>query len=170
MSCRPYFFLNLPTNPQIRHQATHKVGCQPGDCIYMVTSIFPRGLCGYVWVNILTLSSTRGLMVLAATGNTNRIIHTGHPFIGGPSYTLRQSLLYDVIPDRGPCCIVIYLCWVKVLRPGCVLPPSLLFQTICAPQTVSLYSPMWWCGRGCLYVCLRARSDSGILLAFPGHL
>ena len=38
-------------NHQTRHQATHKVGCQPGDCI-MVTLIFLRGLCGYVWANI----------------------------------------------------------------------------------------------------------------------
>ena len=48
------------TNHQIRHQqATHKVGCRPGDCICMVTLIFPRGLCGYVWVNVLTLSPLR---------------------------------------------------------------------------------------------------------------
>ena len=31
-------------NHQIRHQATHKVGCQPGDRLHMVTSIFLRGL------------------------------------------------------------------------------------------------------------------------------
>ena len=31
-------------NHQIKHQATHKVGCQPGDCIW----------------SILTLSPTRG--------------------------------------------------------------------------------------------------------------
>ena len=42
-------------NHQIRHQATHKVGCQPGDCMF--TLIFLWGLCGHVWVNILTLSS-----------------------------------------------------------------------------------------------------------------
>ena len=29
---RPYF-LKL-VNRQIRHQATHKVGCQPGDCMW----------------------------------------------------------------------------------------------------------------------------------------
>ena len=25
-------------NHQIRHQATHKVGCQPGDCIWLLQS------------------------------------------------------------------------------------------------------------------------------------
>ena len=30
-------------------QATHKVGCPPGDFI-MVTFIFLQGLCGCVWV------------------------------------------------------------------------------------------------------------------------
>ena len=43
-------------NHQTSHQDRHKVGCQPGD----VTSIFLTGLCGYVWVNILTLSPLRG--------------------------------------------------------------------------------------------------------------
>ena len=28
--------------------------------LHMVTSIFLQGLCGYIWVNILTLSSRRG--------------------------------------------------------------------------------------------------------------
>ena len=49
-------------NHQIRHQATHKVGCQSGDYIinlHMVTLIFLMGLCGYVWGNILTLSPPR---------------------------------------------------------------------------------------------------------------
>ena len=34
----------------------HKVGCQSSDFAYMITSIFLRDLCRYVWVNILTLS------------------------------------------------------------------------------------------------------------------
>ena len=51
----------------------------------------------------------------------------------------------------GEGCIVLRLCkcWVKVLRPECVLPPSLLLRTICAPPPVSSYSPTWWYGRGC---------------------
>ena len=44
-------------NHQSRHQATHKVGCQPGDCIIMATSIFLKGLCRYVWVNMLIYHS-----------------------------------------------------------------------------------------------------------------
>ena len=43
---------------QIKHQATHKVGCQPGDSAYgqFNLSIFLWALCGYIWINILTLS------------------------------------------------------------------------------------------------------------------
>ena len=29
--------------------------------LHMVTSVFLRGLCGYIWVNILTLSPQRGV-------------------------------------------------------------------------------------------------------------
>ena len=29
----PYIFFKV-TIPQIRHQTTHKVGCQPGDCMW----------------------------------------------------------------------------------------------------------------------------------------
>ena len=32
--------------------------------LHMVTSIFLQGLCGYVWVNILTLSPQRGHTLL----------------------------------------------------------------------------------------------------------
>ena len=32
------------------HQATHKVGSQPGDCFWSLL-IFLMSLCGYVWVN-----------------------------------------------------------------------------------------------------------------------
>ena len=45
-------------NNQIRYQATQKVGCQHGDC--MRSPIFLRALCGYVWVDILTLSPPMG--------------------------------------------------------------------------------------------------------------
>ena len=50
-------FPNYFANHQIRHQTTHTVGCQPGDCIWSL--IFVMGLCGYVWVNILTSSPQR---------------------------------------------------------------------------------------------------------------
>ena len=46
-------------NQQIRHQATHKVGCQPGDFAYGHFNLL-WGLCGPIWVNILSLSSQRG--------------------------------------------------------------------------------------------------------------
>ena len=36
------YFLEL-ANHQIRHQATHKVGCQPGDCIWLFK--FSSGVC-----------------------------------------------------------------------------------------------------------------------------
>ena len=49
------YFLWASANQQIRHEATHKVGSQPGD-LHMIISIFLRALCGYIWVNILTLS------------------------------------------------------------------------------------------------------------------
>ena len=50
-------FLNLQ-NHQLRHQTTHKVGCQPGDFIGSFYNL-PRGLCGYIRINILTLSPPR---------------------------------------------------------------------------------------------------------------
>ena len=34
---------------QIRHKATHKMGCQLGDCTWLFN--LPWGLCGCVWVN-----------------------------------------------------------------------------------------------------------------------
>ena len=51
-------FSELATH-RIRHQATHNVGCQPGH-LHMATLVFLRGLCGYVWDNILTLSPLEG--------------------------------------------------------------------------------------------------------------
>ena len=30
--------------------------------LHMVTSIFLRGMCGYIWANILTLSPQRGMV------------------------------------------------------------------------------------------------------------
>ena len=43
-------FYDLCLNNTIQHRYLHKVGCQPGDYFNL------RSLCGYVWVNILTLS------------------------------------------------------------------------------------------------------------------
>ena len=40
------YFLYTSANQQIRHQATHKVGCQPGDFAYDHFNIPP----GFVWV------------------------------------------------------------------------------------------------------------------------
>ena len=60
MSCMTILFSKF-ANQQIRHQATHNVGCQPGDCIW--SFLFKKfkkrgegGSNGYVWANILTLS------------------------------------------------------------------------------------------------------------------
>ena len=51
-------FPNYFADHQIRHQTIHTVGSQPGDCIWSL--IFVMGLCGYVWVNILTSSPPEG--------------------------------------------------------------------------------------------------------------
>ena len=39
-------------NHKRRHQATSKLGCQPGDC-KTATLIFFSGFCGYIWVDIM---------------------------------------------------------------------------------------------------------------------
>ena len=41
------FTFSKLANHQIRHKATHKAGCQPGDCIWSL--VFLIGVCGYVW-------------------------------------------------------------------------------------------------------------------------
>ena len=50
-------FPNYFADHQIRHQTIHTVGSQPGDCIWSL--IFVMGLCGDVWVNMLTSSPQR---------------------------------------------------------------------------------------------------------------
>ena len=39
--------------------------------LHMVTSIFLQGLCGYIWVNILTLSPRRGGYILIGCKDKN---------------------------------------------------------------------------------------------------
>ena len=46
-------------NHKIKHQATHKVGCQPGDCIWSFKFSSEVHMRGYGWVNILTLLPPR---------------------------------------------------------------------------------------------------------------
>ena len=41
--------------------------------LHMVTSIFLQGLCGYIWVNILTLSPRRGVQPWTTTGADGNI-------------------------------------------------------------------------------------------------
>ena len=36
--CRVWPYFSKLANHQIRHQATHKVGCQPGECIWSLSS------------------------------------------------------------------------------------------------------------------------------------
>ena len=50
-----HVLFSMIKNHEIRHQATSDLDCQLGNC-RNVTLIFLRGLCGYVWVKILTLS------------------------------------------------------------------------------------------------------------------
>ncbi len=63
-------FSELP-NHQIRHQATDKVGCQPGDCMW---SLYISH--GFVWVTILTLLPPRELRLEAILGVGIRIGYT----------------------------------------------------------------------------------------------
>ena len=49
---------SILANHLIRHQATHKVGCQPGDDRWSLN--LPLGLCGCAWVTILTLHTHWG--------------------------------------------------------------------------------------------------------------
>ena len=53
MSCITIYFFSKLTIHHIRHQATHKVGCLPSDCIWSLYSssgvcVCIYGLCGYV--------------------------------------------------------------------------------------------------------------------------
>ena len=51
---------SLLTNHQSRHHPTSKMGCQNGIANATQVNLY-RGLCGYVWVNMLTLSPWRVL-------------------------------------------------------------------------------------------------------------
>ena len=77
VSCMIIHFFSKLANHQIRHQATHQVDGQLGDCIWSVTLIFLRGLCGYIWVNILTLSPLRAEWCRKGMASCN-ILFSGH--------------------------------------------------------------------------------------------
>ena len=83
--------------------------------LHMVTSIFLRGLCGYIWVNILTLSPQRGLMwrmvdcaVLMAT-NVDRggVLRSAMTYCHGQKKVLPDAsmaaLMVRVPPEDLPC-------------------------------------------------------------------
>ena len=93
------YFVKLAT------QATPKSGLSVWWC-HMVTLIFLRGLCGYVWVNILTLSPPRGghtrvgvpeLLnpktsnhVTCAALALKALVLEGHPSLNGASLTSKK--------------------------------------------------------------------------------
>ena len=54
VSCHvlPYFS-KLVNHHQLRHQATHKVDCQPGDCIWSLE--FSLGFVWYIWGYVLVI-------------------------------------------------------------------------------------------------------------------
>ena len=64
IGCRVWSYFSKLANHQIRHQATHKVSCQPGDCIWSFQYSFG------VWVNIHVYGLTYSLMTLE--GNMRR--------------------------------------------------------------------------------------------------
>ena len=65
-------------------------------------------------------------MVLETNGNANRFLRLGPPSTGGSHCTLRQPLLYDVIPDRG-----------RLYRP-----PSLLSEGFKAQICIASFTPL----------------------------
>ena len=46
--------------------------------LHMVTSIFLQGLCGYIWVNILTLSNQRGTKYQSTLMNNIEVLILCH--------------------------------------------------------------------------------------------
>ena len=67
----PYFFWTCKSPGQI---FGHTKSGLSARWLHMVTSIFLRGLCGYVWVNILTLSLQR-VKFIELMGCTNLFMH-----------------------------------------------------------------------------------------------
>ena len=79
-------------NHQIRHQATHKMGCQPSDYIWSLQSSSGEG--GgyrYVWVNILTSSHLR----VKTKGKTRQVF----PRSVWKSMTLFMNSLITLAPQ-----------------------------------------------------------------------
>ena len=64
--------------------------------------------------------------MLETNGNANRFLRLAPPSTGGPCCTLRQPLLYDVIPDRG-----------RLYRP-----PSLLSEGIKTRMCIASFTPL----------------------------
>ena len=93
-------------------------------------------------------------MVLETTRNANRFLRLGPPPPLMVPIALFVNLSFMMLFQIGGRLYRPPSLLNEVLRPGCVLPPSLLFQTICAPPPVSSYSPAWWYGRGCWCVCV----------------
>ena len=81
-------------NHQIRHQATHKVGCLPGDCIWSLQSS-SGGLSGYVWVNILTLSPPEGHTAVIVSKTSEQ--HCIYQSVEAIDKTCRQLLAYRIV-------------------------------------------------------------------------
>ena len=54
---------------QIRHQATHKVGCQPGDYIWSLES--SSGLCVGMYELTYSLCHSRGVKTIRTTETTD---------------------------------------------------------------------------------------------------
>ena len=49
--------------------------------LHMVTSIFLQGLCGYIWVNILTLSPRRAIDLIVHSFLSSRPVHYQNRFL-----------------------------------------------------------------------------------------
>ena len=64
---------------QTSSQVTPNVGCQSGDCRWLVN--LPLGLSGYVWVNILTLSPQRAYLNIIYCPLAAHMVLSLHSFL-----------------------------------------------------------------------------------------
>ena len=89
IQCHVWPYFSKLSNQQIRHQATHKVGCQASDCIWSLYS-FSWGLYGYVWVNMM--ETCRNVLYLS-----DRPLHSDlSPWvILDTGYLLKQRVLQN---------------------------------------------------------------------------